>query len=79
MYSGWSGLSGDIHFVGFRRSFHALSPLLIVLSKNFNHPHPYIEIATDNFSPCHRNRYRNLSLCYSKQLSFFLPLVKMLY
>ena len=44
--SGGSGLSEDIHFVGFRLSFHALSPLPIVLSKHFNHPHPYIEIAT---------------------------------
>ena len=25
---------------------HAFSPLPIVLSKHFNHPHPYIEIAT---------------------------------
>ena len=27
-------------------SYDALSPLPIVLSKHFNHPHPYIEIAT---------------------------------
>ena len=27
---------------------HAFSPLPIVLSKHFNHPHPYIEIATAN-------------------------------
>ena len=33
-------------FVGFNLSCHALSPLPIVLSKHFNHPHPYIEIAT---------------------------------
>ena len=46
LYSGGSGLSVDIHFVGFNLSFHALSPLPIVLSKHFNHPHPYIEIAT---------------------------------
>ena len=46
MYSGGSGLSEDIHFVGFRLSFHALSSLPIVLSKHLNHPHPYIEIAT---------------------------------
>ena len=43
MYSGGSGLSD---FVGFRLSFHALSPLPIVLSKYFNHPHPYIKTAT---------------------------------
>ena len=30
----------------FSLSFHALSPLPIVLSKHFNHPYPYIEIAT---------------------------------
>ena len=40
LYSGGSGLSVDIHFVGFNLSFHALSPLPIVLSKHFNHPHP---------------------------------------
>ena len=33
-------------FCWFRLSFHALSPLPIVLSKHFKHPHPYIEIAT---------------------------------
>ena len=27
-------------------SYDVLSPLPIVLSKHFNHPHPYIEIAT---------------------------------
>ena len=39
-------------FVGFRLSFHALLPYL---SKHFNHPHPYIEIATeisDNTEEC---------------------------
>ena len=46
MYSGGSGLSVDIHFVVFNQSFHALSSLPIVLSKHFNHPHPYVEIAT---------------------------------
>ena len=46
LYSGGSGLSVDIHLVGFNLSFHALSPLPIVLSKHFNHPHPYIEITT---------------------------------
>ena len=43
LYSGGSGVSEDI---GFRLSFHALSPLPIVLSKHFNHLHPYIEITT---------------------------------
>ena len=43
MYSGGSGLSIDIHF---ELSYDVLSPLPIVLSKHFNHPHPYIEIAT---------------------------------
>ena len=42
----YSGLSEDIHFVGFRLSFHAFSPLHIVLSKCFNHPHPYVGITT---------------------------------
>ena len=46
MYSGGSGLSVDIYIVGFNLSYHALFPLPIVLSKHFNHPHPYIEIAT---------------------------------
>ena len=46
MYSGGSGLSIDIHFVDIELSYEVLSPLLIVLSKHFNHPHPYIEIAT---------------------------------
>ena len=45
MYSGGSGLSIDIHFVDLEVSY-VLSPLPIVLSKHFNHPHPYIEIAT---------------------------------
>ena len=43
LYSGGSGLSIDIHF---ELSYDVLSPLPIVLSKHFNHPHPYIEIAT---------------------------------
>ena len=30
----------------FYRSFDILSPLPIVQTKHFNHPHPYIEIAT---------------------------------
>ena len=46
MYSGGSGLSIDIHFVAIELSYEVLSPLPIVLSKHFNHPHPYIEIAT---------------------------------
>ena len=46
MYSGGSGLSIDIHFVVIELSYDVLSPLPIVLSKHFNHPHPYIEIAT---------------------------------
>ena len=36
----------DIHFVELELSYDVLSPLPIVLSKHFNHPHPYIEIAT---------------------------------
>ena len=46
LYSGGSGLSIDIHFVDIELSYDVLSPLSIVLSKHFNHPHPYIEIAT---------------------------------
>ena len=46
MYSGGLGLSIDIHFVDIELSYDVLSPLPIVLSKHFNHPHPYIEIAT---------------------------------
>ena len=46
MYSGGSGLSIDIHFVDIKLSYDVLSTLPIVLSKHFNHPHPYIEIAT---------------------------------
>ena len=46
MYSGGSGLSIDIHFVDIELSYDVVSPLPIVLSKDFNHPHPYIEIAT---------------------------------
>ena len=44
-YSGGSGLSVDFHFVDLELSYDVLSLLLIVLSKHFNHPHPYIEIA----------------------------------
>ena len=40
-----SGLSIDIHFVDIELSYDILSPLPIVLSKHFNHPHPYIDIA----------------------------------
>ena len=46
MHSGGSGLSIDMHFVDIELSYDVLSPLPIVLSKHFNHPHPYIEIAT---------------------------------
>ena len=46
LYSGGSGLSIDIHFVDIELSYDVLSPLPIVLSKHFNRPHPYIEIAT---------------------------------
>ena len=46
LYSGGSGLSVDIHFVDLKLSYDVLSPLPIVLSKHFNHPYPYIEIAT---------------------------------
>ena len=46
LYSGGSGLSIDIHFVDIELSYDVHSPLPIVLSKHFNHPHPYIEIAT---------------------------------
>ena len=42
----YSGLSIDIHFVDLELSYDVLSPLPIVLSKHFNHPLPYIEIAT---------------------------------
>ena len=46
MHSGGSGLSIDIHFVDIELSYDVLSPLPTLLSKHFNHPHPYIEIAT---------------------------------
>ena len=46
LYSGGSGLSIDIHFVDIELSYDVLSPLPTLLSKHFNHPHPYIEIAT---------------------------------
>ena len=46
LYSGGSGLSIDIHFVDLEVSYDVLSPLPIVLSKHFNHPHPYLEITT---------------------------------
>ena len=52
MYSGGSGLSIDIHFVDIELSYDVLSPLPIVLSKHFNHPHPYIEIATAISDTC---------------------------
>ena len=35
-------LSIDIHFVDIELRYDVLSPLPIVLSKHFNHPHPYI-------------------------------------
>ena len=46
LYSGGSGLSIDFHFVDLELSYDVLSPLPIVLSKHFNHPHPYIEVTT---------------------------------
>ena len=46
LFSGGSGLSIDIHFVDIELSYDVLSPLPTLLSKHFNHPHPYIEIAT---------------------------------
>ena len=46
LHSGGSGLSIDIHFVDIELSYDVLSPLPTLLSKHFNHPHPYIEIAT---------------------------------
>ena len=53
LYSGGSGLSIGIHFIDIELSYDVLSPLPIVLSKHFNHPHPYIEIATaiSNYMP----------------------------
>ena len=44
LYSRGSGLSIDIHFVDIELSYDVLSPLPTLLSKHFNHPHPYIEI-----------------------------------
>ena len=64
MYSGGSGLSIDIHFVDIELSYDVLSPLPIVLSKHFNHPHPYIEIATaisDTYTHIDTHRTRNSS------------------
>ena len=52
LYSGESGLSIDIHLVDIELSYDVLSPLPIVLSKHFNHPHPYIEIATAISDAC---------------------------
>ena len=52
MYSGGSGLSIDIHFVDIELSYDVLSPLPTLLSKHFNHPHPYIEIATAISDKC---------------------------
>ena len=46
LYSGGSGLSIDIHFVDIELGYDVLSPLPTLLSKHFNQPHPYIEIAT---------------------------------
>ena len=40
------------HFVDIELSYDVLSPLPIVLSKHFNHPHPYIEIATAISDTC---------------------------
>ena len=49
LYSGGSGLSIDIHFVDIELSY-VLSPLPTLLSKHFNHPHPYIEIVVYNIT-----------------------------
>ena len=50
LYSGGSGLSIDTHFVDIELSYDVLSPLPTLLSKHFNHPHPYV----------HRDRYHDL-------------------
>ena len=74
LYSGGSGLSIVIHFVDIELSYDVLSPLPIVLSKHFNHPHPYIEIATaisdikyHNYSINNNNNINNLLLFFSHQ------------
>ena len=67
LYSGVSGLSIDIHFVDIELSYDVLSPLPIVLSKHFNHPHPYIEIATAISDICKKNLFTSL-------YSFFSPI-----
>ena len=66
MYSGGSGLSIDIHFVDIELSYDVLSPLPIVLSKHFNHPHPYIEIATAISDNLQAVPYHDLLLCRKK-------------
>ena len=63
MYSGGSGLSIDIHFVDIDLSYDVLSPLPTLLSKHFNHPHPYIEIAV------HPHPYIEIAVCY-RNLSY---------
>ena len=44
LYSGGTELSIDIHFVDLEVSYVVLYPL--PMSKHFNHPHLYVEIAT---------------------------------
>ena len=78
LYSGGSGLSIDIHFVDIELSYDILSPLPIVLSKHFNHPHPYIEIATaisDNLSPC--QSLHTDTFCYYLQDCYTVPILQM--
>ena len=65
MYSGGSGLSIDTHFVDIELSYDVLSPLPTLLSKHFNHPHPYIEIATAisdeiNIATARRHLYKSI-------------------
>ena len=62
LYSGGSGRSIDIHFVDIELSYDVLSPLPIVLSKHFNHPHPYMEIAT-----AISNTQKNLDRCAGRE------------
>ena len=64
MHSGGSGLSIDIHFVDIELSYDVLSPLPTLLSKHFNHPHPYIEIATAISDTHTGNRKQLISLSH---------------
>ena len=70
LYSGGSGLSIDIHFVDIELSYDVLSPLL---SKHFNHPHPYIEIATaisDIILLCIRRQPSRVSRTYPESTAW---------